>query len=289
MNSGLPGGVDGIIGLHTSEMNLSRNSIDPGKYDLLSVTEHEIDEVLGLSSALDLNSNDPLPEDFFRYTSSGSRTYTFNGDNAYFSIDGTNLLARFSQDSAGDYGDWWTAGSHAPQVQDAFLTAGAIPQPKMELIALDVIGYNLTAAPQPTITGLSLFGTNVVLDGANGLASGTYYVLTSTNLAQIHDFLVARNFPDYTLTKPLANLAGLGCATVDWRGRKVSMVCLRAKRNQQIFLFVMDRANLHNAPDAGKTEFAKVYELMTASWTQGDKVYILAGPGEAADLKAYLN
>jgi len=116
-----------------------------------------------------------------------------------------------------------------------------------------------------------------------------YMTMTSTNLAQIHDFLVARNFPDYTLTKPLANLAGLGCATVDWRGRKVSMVCLRAKRNQQIFLFVMDRANLHNAPDAGKTEFAKVYELMTASWTQGDKVYILAGPGEAADLKAYLN
>src|SRR5207247_4941127 len=58
-------------------------------------------------------------------TSSGNRTFTTNDDDAYFSIDGADLLARFNQDSGGDYGDWWTAGVHQPQVQDAFLTAGA--------------------------------------------------------------------------------------------------------------------------------------------------------------------
>jgi hypothetical protein len=121
-------------------------------------------------------------------------------------------------------------------------------------------------------------------------AQRPYYMsLMSTNLTQIHDFLVASSFPDYTLTKPLANLAGVGCEKVDWRGRKVSMVCLLANKKDQMFLFVMDSANLKNAPEAGKTEFARVYQLMTASWTQGDKVYILAGPGGEADLKAYLN
>jgi len=183
MNSGLAGGVDGIIGLHTSQMNLSRASIDPDKYDLLSVTEHEIDEVLGLASALDSGASDPLPEDLFRYTSTGSRTYTTNGDNAYFSIDGTTDLARFNQNPAGDYGDWWTAGSHTPQVQDAFITAGATPDPQVELTALDVIGYNLMPVPQPAITGISLSGTNLVMNGTNGLATGTYYVLASTNLS----------------------------------------------------------------------------------------------------------
>ena len=182
-NSGLPGGVDGIIGLHTSRMNLSRASTDPNKYDLLATIEHEIDEVLGLASSLDSNAGDPLPEDLFRYTSSGNRTFTTNNDDAYFSIDGANLLARFNQDSAGDYGDWWTAGVHQPQVQDAFATAGATPDPGTELIALDVIGYNLVPVPQPTITGISLSGTQLVLNGTNGLASGTYHVLTSTNLA----------------------------------------------------------------------------------------------------------
>jgi hypothetical protein len=116
-----------------------------------------------------------------------------------------------------------------------------------------------------------------------------YSMKAGTNLTQIHDFLVANSFPDYTLTKPLANLAGLGCAKVDWRGRKVSMVCLLTKQNQELFLFVMDRANLGNVPGAGKTEFTRIQKLMTASWTRGDKVYILAGPGEEADLKAYLD
>jgi hypothetical protein len=183
LNSGLPGGVDGIIGLHMAQMNLSRASNDPSKYDLLSVTEHEIDEVLGLASSLDSNAGDPLPEDLFRYTFSGSRTFTTSGDDAYFSIDGVNLLARFSQNSAGDYGDWWTAGAHTPQVQDAFLTAGATPNPRIELIALDVIGYDLVPVPQPSITSTGLSGTNLVLNGINGLASGTYFVMTSTNLA----------------------------------------------------------------------------------------------------------
>jgi hypothetical protein len=180
--SGLTGGIDGIIGLHTSQLNLSRASNNPAKYDLLSVTEHEMDEILGLASSLDSSAGDPLPEDLFRYTSSGSRTFTTNGDDAYFSIDGVNLLARFNQNPSGDFGDWWTAGAHTPQVQDAFATAGATPNPKVELIALDVIGYDLLPVPQPAITGISLSGTNLVLNGTNGLASGTYYLLTSTNL-----------------------------------------------------------------------------------------------------------
>lgn len=181
-SSGISGGFDGIVGLHTSQLNLSRDSTDPSKYDLLTVTEHEIDEVLGLASSLDSTAGDPLPEDLFRYTSSGSRTFTTSGDDAYFSLDGVNFLARFNQNSGGDFGDWWTAGPHIPQVQDAFLTVGTTPNPKIELIALDAIGYHLLPEPQPTVTGILLSGTDLLLNGANGMASGTYHVLASTDL-----------------------------------------------------------------------------------------------------------
>src|SRR5205807_2034567 len=47
-----PGDPDGTVSLNTSIMNLSRSSINSSKYDLLAVTEHEIDEVLGFGSAL---------------------------------------------------------------------------------------------------------------------------------------------------------------------------------------------------------------------------------------------
>jgi hypothetical protein len=37
--------------------------------------------------------------------------------------------------------------------------------------------------PSPGLTGIKLSGTNVVLSATNGFVGGTYYVLTSTNLA----------------------------------------------------------------------------------------------------------
>jgi hypothetical protein len=39
-----------------------------------------------------------------------------------------------------------------------------------------------TTRPPPALTGISLAGTNVVLNATNGFVGGTYYVLTSTNV-----------------------------------------------------------------------------------------------------------
>jgi hypothetical protein len=180
-DSEYPGGIEGYVLLNTSIMNLSRTSIDPTKYDLLSVAEHEMDEVLALASDLP-NTDDPFPQDLFRYTSAGARTFTTSGDDAYFSLDGKNLLVQFNQQAGADYGDWWSHGAHTPRVQDAFATPAVTPNPNVELIALDVIGYDLIPPPQPGIINMTLSGTNLVLNGTNGMATGIYHLLTSTNL-----------------------------------------------------------------------------------------------------------
>ena len=176
-----PPSPEGTVSLNTSIMNLSRTNISPSKYDLVAVVEHEMDEVLGFSSDLP-NNDDPFPQDLFRYSSLGGLTFTTSGDDAYFSIDGTNLLVRFNQDSSGDYGDWWSSGTHTPRVQDAFATAGATPNPSVELIGLDVQGFDLVPPPQPRIVSTHLSGNNLVLNGTNGLATGVYHLLSSTNL-----------------------------------------------------------------------------------------------------------
>jgi hypothetical protein len=158
--SGFAGGIDGIIGLNTS-ITAPPAAPNGNKYSLLATTEHEIDEILGLGSFLPSPGlSSPLPEDLFRYDSTGSRNFTTSGDNAYFSIDGgITDLARFSQNSAGDYGDWWTAGPHTVQVQDAFLTPGATPTLGSELTALDVIGYDLVPEPaSASILGIAALG-----------------------------------------------------------------------------------------------------------------------------------
>ena len=124
--------------------------------DLLAVIEHEIDEVLGLGSALGFSTT-PAPEDLFRWASPGTRSFATNSStarpcvapSAFFSIDGgvTNLNAFNNCDNGGDYGDWIT---HTPsQVQDAFTNFSAGPFLSLtstEVRVLDVIGYTITTA-----------------------------------------------------------------------------------------------------------------------------------------------
>jgi hypothetical protein len=124
--------------------------------DLMSVVQHEVDEVLGLGSALQgiLIPDNPEAEDLFRWASPGLRSYAGSASTTnpcgpvppYFSIDGgnTNLNDFNNCNNGGDYGDWIT---HTPsQVQDAFTNFSGTPvltASSPETRALDVIGYDV--------------------------------------------------------------------------------------------------------------------------------------------------
>ncbi len=137
--------VGGTISLNTTICNLDRTTIDPSKYDLAAVAAHEIDEVLGLGSALGSSFTDIRMQDLFRYDQTGVRSFTTTSTAlSYFSLDGTTDLTQFNQSGGGsDYGDWVTGSK--PQVQDAYATPGATIDPGVEFIALDVQGYHYVA------------------------------------------------------------------------------------------------------------------------------------------------
>lgn len=165
-------GTDGTISLNMPLMNLTRPPTNAANYDLIATVEHEINEVLGSSSNLGPGTGPtgPIaPIDLFRYTTNLVRTWTTSGDDAYFSIDGTNLLARFNQQPDGDYGDFWSkTGTWSPpgttpvaQVQDAFGGPGVFQdEGPNELAILDVIGYTL-ASTRPTLS-IASSGVNQV-------------------------------------------------------------------------------------------------------------------------------
>jgi len=159
---------DGIISLNTSITTPG----SPGSslaYSLLATAEHEIDEVLGLGSALfndsastgTLNASndaygDPSPEDLFRWSAAtgGSRTLSVNcasPGSAYFAYGpSTGAIAQFNNACNGaDFGDWASSGT--PHVQDAYATAGASPTlGTSEIDALTAIGYiQSSSAPEP--------------------------------------------------------------------------------------------------------------------------------------------
>ncbi|MDB6069669.1 MAG: hypothetical protein JWL81_840 [Verrucomicrobiales bacterium] len=152
---------DAVVDLDLPHMFFDSTQPDPSKYDLRGTVLHEVSEVLGTTSNLaDFSEGDRgiRPVDLFRYQNDGSRSYSRTGDNAWFSLDGTRLLARFNQDAGGDYGDFWSPGSPADdgrafQVQDAFNWPGLTAELNVELRMLDVIGFDpvLPAAAAPEI------------------------------------------------------------------------------------------------------------------------------------------
>lgn len=176
------GAVDGIISLNTNITYPPQPDGGTGgnTYGLESTAEHEIDEVLGLGSALpDCNDSGPSPctsasspypdpEDLFRYT--GPDQFASINVNcadtitpAYFSYTGATDITDFNTACNGaDWADWSTGSS--PQVQDAFGQPGEDPAyGANEIAAMSAIGYTL-AAPEP--------GTWILMLASFGLLAG---------------------------------------------------------------------------------------------------------------------
>jgi IPT/TIG domain len=149
--------TDGTISVNTS-LTTPGSSGTTGEFDLLAVVEHEIDEVLGLGSALPTPQfSTVFPHDLYRYNQSGTRIFTTGlGNTSFFSIDGPTKIAQFNQDPGADghadFGDWQSSPLPAgvlPQVQDAFATRFAHPTlGPSELRSLDVIGYDRAGGAQ---------------------------------------------------------------------------------------------------------------------------------------------
>lgn len=191
--------VDGIVSLNsaiTTPPN-TQTSPDPIYYDLLSTTEHEIDEVLGLGSALEnCDSTSPsgacqpsatldaandtpfgvgAPEDLFRWDAAtgGARTLSTNcttPTSAYFAYGpSTGAIAQFNNAcNGGDFGDWQSnplpPGAN-PQVQDAFGAPGETPvYGSSEIDAMTAIGYDL-ASPTPEPGAMVLLGAGLAMLG----------------------------------------------------------------------------------------------------------------------------
>src|SRR3954465_13632730 len=118
--------------------------------------------------------------------------------------------------------------------------------------------------------------------------------LYTNDLAQIRNYLAEhQGIGDYVLPDGLKKLSGTGCKVMQWHGRKVSMVCFNSGTNGKptfpdLFLFIIDRTSVVQAPANHSPEWSKISKMVTASWTDNDKTYVLGGLKDVDFLKQYL-
>jgi hypothetical protein len=113
--------------------------------------------------------------------------------------------------------------------------------------------------------------------------------LVTNSLVAIQGFLAAKGYGNYTLPAQLSQVSGTGCAIFPWHGKKVSMICMNSGKNgapktPDLFLFVVDRSAVKNPPPDNSSQKTPVGKLATASWSAGDKVYLLAASGKGKEV-----
>jgi hypothetical protein len=118
--------------------------------------------------------------------------------------------------------------------------------------------------------------------------------LETSDLGKIRQYLAKHGGQtDYVLPAALEKTSGTGCKIFAWRGKKVSMVCFNSGRNPtptkpDLFLFMVDRSAVQEPPSDNGPDLEMASQLATASWTNGQKTYLLAGAGDERFLREFL-
>jgi hypothetical protein len=153
-----------------------------GKFDFIGVAEHEISEVLGRGSGLNLHNGGYIPYDLFRFISSSVHTINTNDTGVYFSVDdGVTSLKTFNTNgNSGDLQDWLQESP--ADSYDAFLTSGQKAfLSSADLTALNILGYKLNLTT-PRLAATRSGSTNILLTFTN-VSGLNFSILASTNIA----------------------------------------------------------------------------------------------------------
>jgi hypothetical protein len=192
---------DGSVGSIGFDANtkLSFSTAAPSQsneFYFIGLAEHEISEVMGRDSLLDLPTGKPADSsimDLFRYSSPGTFQTSEDGNPSYFSINGgaTDLSEwnNFTENN-GDLGDW-----AASVKDDAFLdqsSSGVINAlSPTDLILMDTLGWNISVTVDQWTGGSGLWTdtSDWQLGGPAGSAdlaaldaAGSYTVASDKNV-----------------------------------------------------------------------------------------------------------
>jgi hypothetical protein len=114
--------------------------------------------------------------------------------------------------------------------------------------------------------------------------------ITAGDQAEIREYLRTNAGPyDFTLPRALEQMPAKGGAVLTWHNQPVSLLGLDAGGNTNLFLFLVRRSAFHSLPVPTNTQFIRIGRLMTASWSDGDDIYLLAGPDDVVAIHNYLN
>lgn len=226
------------------------------------------------------------------------------------SIDPRLGEARRTAESDPELGQWWAAEREQDRIIGAKLGSVAVPaglkarllspaEPSMAarpgwtrpillaaacLIALAVFFGSWRGPFRPAVT-LADYRDEMV----GFIKVDPTLEMKSPDLAQVENWLQKSKAPSQlALPKKLQGLEPIGCRTLRFRGHDVALVCFKRNEGGLLHLFVLKRAALPDSMNKKEPQISSEGNWMTATWSNGDQVYLITAQGDRQDIEAYL-
>ncbi len=160
------------------------------------------------------------------------------------------------------------------------------------VLLLGILAFVLLppAKPRPVPNTLANYLSQMADDA---LHSSSLNVMT--NSAQINSYLARNQAPaDYVLPAGLRKFAIRGCAVEPWQNFRASMICFRTGislppgQQGDLWLFVIDSADVQGASAITGPQYAQVDGLTTATWTRNGKLYVLDTKRDKKTIQKFL-
>jgi hypothetical protein len=155
------------------------------------------------------------------------------------------------------------------------------------LIAIAVLGSLIWQETRPAhLAGWQ----NQALDVVSALVRNeSRFDAQSHNANELVAWLRANHAPTaQTLPQNLDRLESLGCKTFSWNGIPISVICFKRQDGGLIHLVTANASGARDRALKGKAEFLQQGHWATATWREGEVVYMLALEGSRDQLRAYL-
>lgn len=113
--------------------------------------------------------------------------------------------------------------------------------------------------------------------------------MTTNRLADATAFLEKTGAPSAIALPPkLQALEPVGCRTLRFGDSDIALICFKRSDGRLLHLFVANRKALPHFSSGAGPDYAAQGEWMTATWSEGDQIYLMMVQGDRAALENYL-
>ena len=88
------------------------------------------------------------------------------------------------------------------------------------------------------------------------------------------------------LAGQLESMPGIGCRTMSWHGKTISLICLQGDTVYHVFVVNCDEVS--DMPESSEPRFSEMKGRTVVSWKDAERVYIMVTKASADEVRALL-